>query len=93
MDSTVNVGMFIRAGVMIAGIMAIFFVLALITPRLARFVDRWIENYRSKRTGTRDSVDYGIRSIYELPPRKAAPPPGEGDMQQEVSDASEDRDK
>ncbi len=79
MDSSVNWGMFVRAGVMIAGIMALFFVLAVATPHLARLVDKWIENYRSKRTGTRESVDYGIRSIYELPPKKAAPPPGEED--------------
>lgn len=68
MDASVDVGMLVKTALMLIGIMVIFFGIAVITPRLAKLVDKWLENYRSKRSGT--SVDYGVRSIYELPPKK-----------------------
>ncbi len=68
MDASVDVGMLIKAALMLIGIMVIFFGIAVITPRLAKLVDKWLENYRSKRSDT--GGNYDVRSIYELPPKK-----------------------
>ncbi len=49
-------------------VFALIFLLAVVTPRIARLVDNWIARYRKNHDPKKDE-SYGIRSIYELPPR------------------------
>ncbi len=47
-------------------VFAVLFGVVTVTPWLAKQVDTWIEKYRGNHTR---AETYGIRSIYELPPK------------------------
>lgn len=71
MGEGMNVEVLVRYAVMMGGLMLLFFLLAVITPWLAKHVDKWIANYREKHSPEKDPT-YSVRSIYELPPKKKA---------------------
>ena len=64
-DSAVDLDVLIKFSIRILIIFAVIFVLAYLTPKLAKLVDSWIKKYRQNH-GKEET--YGIRSIYELPP-------------------------
>ncbi len=88
MDETVSVETIIRFGAICLGAFAVIFAVAVLTPWLAKHVDNWIANYRSNHDSRKDP-SYGIRSIYELPPRKETPPPPEEPSDDTPASASE----
>lgn len=70
-ESAVDLDVLVKFSLRILIIFALIFLLAVLTPKLARIIDGWIKRYRENHT--REET-YGIRSIYELPP---APEDGE----------------
>ena len=64
-DSAVDLDVLVKFSIRILIIFAVIFVLAYVTPKLAKVVDSWIKKYRQNH-GKEET--YGIRSIYELPP-------------------------
>ncbi len=92
MDATMSVETLVKFAVVCVGAFAVIFLVAVLTPWMAKHVDNWIAHYRSTHSREHD-VTYSVRSIYELPPRKqpdepakpetpeSAPPPE--DTQQE----------
>ena len=67
MNGNVDADMILRFGLKCLGIFAIIFVLAYLTPWLAKHVDDWIAKYRAHHP-METKENYGIRSVYELPP-------------------------
>ena len=73
MESPMDMSVLLRFLVRTLGVFALIFVLALLTPKIAKIVDQWLEKYRSRHDPKQDET-YGIRSIYELPPKEEAAP-------------------
>ncbi len=69
MDESVNLEMILELALVGGGALALIFVIALLTPWLAKHVDKWIAHYRSTHDSKKD-VGYSVRSIYELPPKR-----------------------
>ncbi|MCR5718024.1 MAG: hypothetical protein K6F80_03190 [Oscillospiraceae bacterium] len=69
MTSPVDVDVLVKFAIRLSIIFVLIFILALITPRLAKLVESWIEKKRKNRE-SEEEEDYGVRSIYELPRRK-----------------------
>ena len=68
MDAAMDFGLVLRFLLKTLGAFAIIFIIAMVTPKLAQLVDGWIKKYRSNHDPAKDET-YGVRSIYELPPR------------------------
>lgn len=88
MGAAVDINVLLRFLLRTLGVFVIIFLLAVLTPKIAKIVDKWIAKYRRDHDPRRDE-SYGIRSIYELPPRSETEdvPAGEtGD----VPDAGQD---
>ena len=64
-DSAVDLDVLVKFSLRILIIFAVIFVLAYLTPKLAKLVDSWIQKYRKDHP---KQETYGVRSIYELPP-------------------------
>ena len=64
-ESAVDLDVLVKFSLRILIIFAVIFLLAVLTPQLAKLVDGWIKKYRKNHT---KETNYGIRSIYELPP-------------------------
>jgi len=76
MNGNVDADMILRFGLKCLGIFVIIFLLAVLTPWMAKHVDEWIAKYRESHPA-KSRENYGIRSIYELPSepeQKPAPP-------------------
>jgi hypothetical protein len=58
-----------HVGIMCVVLFVLIYLLTLLTPWLAKYVDKWIENYHRNHSVEKDPT-YGVRSIYELPPKK-----------------------
>ena len=89
MGEGMSVDVLVRYAVMMLGLMVVFFLLAVITPWLAKHVDKWIANYREKHSPRRDPL-YSVRSIYELPPKKEDLADAPADPAQEQPAGSQD---
>ncbi len=76
MDESMSVETIVKFGAVTLGAFAVIFLIAVITPWMAKHVDEWIARYRSNHNSRKDPT-YGIRSIYELPPKKEDAPPAE----------------
>lgn len=68
MEFTVELNVLIRFLLRTLAVFALIFLLAVVTPWIAKIVDQWIARYRRNHDPKKDET-YGIRSIYELPPR------------------------
>lgn len=56
------------------GVFAVIFLIAVLTPWMAKHVDSWIAHYRTSHGGKKSTDDprlYAVRSIYELPPEES----------------------
>ncbi len=73
MGEGMSVDVLVRYAVTMLGLMVLFFLLAVITPWLAKHVDRWLANYREKHSPQKNPT-YSVRSIYDLPPKKQDKP-------------------
>lgn len=51
------------------GLFVLIYLAVVLTPWLAKHVDKWMADYREHHNPKRDPT-YGVRSIYELPPAK-----------------------
>ena len=69
MDEPLSTARIVRFAVTVLGVFALIFLGAVVTPWLARKVDAWIARYREHHDPHK-SPDYGVRSIYELPPKQ-----------------------
>ncbi len=88
MGEGMSVDVLVRYAFMMLGIMVLFFLLAVITPLLAKLIDKWIANYREKHSPLRDPT-YSVRSIYELPPKKQDKPEKPAEAEQAQPSGSE----
>ena len=86
MDSAINLGVILRFLLRTLGVFALIFILAVLTPRIAAAVDRWIEKYRQNHDPKKDET-YGVRSPYDFP--AAAGEDAQDDAVPGVTDASE----
>lgn len=68
MESAMDMSVLLRFLLRTLGVFALIFILALLTPKIAAIVDKWIKRYRDHHDPKQDET-YGIRSIYELPPK------------------------
>ena len=90
MNSAMDLGVLVRFLLRTLGIFLIIFVLALVTPKIAALIDKWAKKYREHHNPKKDPT-YGIRSIYELPPREDAEPEEDpDDDEDEPADAPYD---
>ena len=69
MENTIDLGVILRFLLRTLGIFALIFLTAVLTPKIAKLIDRWVEKYRSNHDPAKDE-SYGVRSIYELPPKR-----------------------
>ena len=69
MENAIDLGVILRFLLRTLGIFALIFLTAVLTPKIARLIDRWVEKYRSNHDPAKDE-SYGVRSIYELPPKR-----------------------
>lgn len=74
MENSVDLSMILEFMLKSLGVFAVIFVLAVLTPWMAKHVDNWIARYRESHGGEKSPEDprlYSVRSIYELPPKKS----------------------
>ncbi|MDE5884798.1 MAG: hypothetical protein K2H29_06980 [Oscillospiraceae bacterium] len=74
MKETVDVGMILEFLLKSLGVFAVIFLIAVLTPWMAKHVDSWIANYKKSHGGKKSPEDprlYTVRSIYELPPEES----------------------
>ena len=69
MENAIDLGVILRFLLRTLGIFALIFLTAVLTPKIARLIDRWVEKYRSNHDPAKDE-SYGVRSIYEFPPKR-----------------------
>lgn len=69
MEATIEIAEVIRFGLITAGLFVLIYLAVVLTPWLAKHVDKWMEDYRQHHNPRKDPT-YGVRSIYELPPEK-----------------------
>ena len=69
MENAIDLGVILRFLLRTLGIFALIFLTAVLTPKIARLIDRWIEKYRRNHDPAKDET-YGVRSIYEFPPKR-----------------------
>lgn len=62
--------MIIQFGLKCLGIFTLIFLGALITPKLAEYIDQWKSKHSEKSSVKHPQTkqEYSVRSIYELPP-------------------------
>ena len=72
MDESMSVGTIVKVGLTLAALFGLIYLMAVLTPWLARKVDAWIAAHRKKPDSP---PGYGVRSIYELPPAAPDAPP------------------
>ncbi len=89
MENGIEVSKVLQYGLMTLGIFLLIYLLAVLTPWMAKHVDAWIARYREHHDPKKDET-YGIRSIYELPPKKEPPP---GGAEHTTENSTEDNDK
>ncbi len=73
MNETVDAGMILRFGLKCLGIFGLIFLLALLTPWMAKQVDALIAKYKASHQEDPEKSDHpenmpSVRSVYELPP-------------------------
>ncbi|MDE6729589.1 MAG: hypothetical protein K2J71_02280 [Oscillospiraceae bacterium] len=70
MNETVDPGMILEFLLKSLGVFTVIFLIAVLTPWMAKHVDSWIAEYRKSHGGKKseDPRLYAVRSIYELPP-------------------------
>lgn len=69
MENGIELGTVLRYGLITLGLFALIYLIAVLTPWMAKHVDKWIADYRAHHNPKQDR-SYGIRSPYELPPAK-----------------------
>lgn len=69
MENGVSIETVLRYGLITLGLFALIYLMAVLTPWMAKHVDSWIARYRENHDPKRDRT-YGVRSIYELPPKE-----------------------
>ena len=82
MNETVDAGMILEFLLRSLGVFALIFLIAVLTPWMAKHVDSWIANYKKSHGGKKSPEDprlYTVRSIYELPREES--------RESEISDA------
>ncbi len=82
LENGVDISTVLRYGLITLGLFALIYVIAVLTPWMAKHVDAWIAKYRENHSPKRDR-SYGVRSIYELPPEKEDAPNDEQQDSQE----------
>ena len=93
MDSAINLGVILRFLLRTLGVFALIFVLAMLTPKIAAWVDRWLEKYRQNHDPQKDET-YGVRSPYDLPvPRTQDDPDAYDDDDDEYDEEIEEFDE
>ncbi|MDE7120539.1 MAG: hypothetical protein K2O42_00035 [Oscillospiraceae bacterium] len=73
MNETVDPGMILEFLLKSLGVFTVIFLIAVLTPWMAKHVDSWIADYKKSHGRKKSSEDprlYAVRSIYELPPEK-----------------------
>lgn len=73
MDETMSLDKILNFLFTTLGVFALIFALAVLTPWMAKHVDKWIAKYRENHSPKRNEL-YSVRSIYELPPKKEPAP-------------------
>lgn len=73
MDSAMDFGVILRFLARTLGVFALIFIAAVLTPWLARQFDKWMARYRKHHDPEQDET-YGVRSIYDLPPKREESP-------------------
>lgn len=73
MEATIEIATVIRYGLITAGLFVLIYAVCVLTPWLAKHVDKWMADYRAHHDPKKDPT-YGIRSIYELPPKNNEKP-------------------
>ncbi len=91
MENGIEVGKVLQYGLTTLGLFLLIYLLAVLTPWMAKHVDAWIARYRENHDPRKDET-YGLRSIYELPPKKE-PPPGGADSTENCESSTENQDK
>lgn len=74
MKETVDAGMILTFLLKSLGVFAVIFLIAYLTPWMAKHVDSWIASYKASHGGKKSPEDprlYAVRSIYELPPENS----------------------
>lgn len=66
-ENGIPVSTVLRYGLITLALFALIYLIAVLTPKMAKLVDAWIAKYRGHHDPKRDR-SYGVRSIYELPP-------------------------
>lgn len=66
-DVQITTDTMMRFGLKTLGVFALIFLAAVLTPRIAKYVDEWKEKHKSP-VIKHQRKSYRIRSIYELPP-------------------------
>ncbi len=77
---TIPVETVVRFALRLGVIFALIFLIAVLTPWMAKKIDAWIARYRKGHDPKRDP-NYGFRSIYELPPKQDEQPPQQDNNQ------------
>ena len=67
LEATIPVSTVLRYGLITLGLFALIYLIAVLTPKMAKYVDAWIAKYRAHHD-PKQNRSYGVRSIYELPP-------------------------
>ena len=85
LENGIEIGTVLRYGLITLGLFVLIYLIAEFTPKLAKLVDAWIAKYRENHDPKKNRA-YGVRSIYELPPKSEdteAPADEQQDSQKE----------
>lgn len=66
---TIEVSTIIKFGIGMVFVMFIIYLLAELTPKIAKYTDKFIEKHRSEKTS--DDRTHEVKSIYDLPEKKS----------------------
>lgn len=69
MDETMNMGLIVEFLLTTVSVLAVIALISILTPWMAKQVDKWIARYRGNHSPDKDSV-YTVRSIYDIPPEE-----------------------
>ncbi len=85
METTVSLSQIAEFAITLLVVMALIFLLSVLTPWMAKHVDAWIARYKEHHSPERNNL-YSVRSIYDIPPdeKKAA-------QQAEIEQTPEDQ--
>lgn len=75
MQNTIDSGMILQFGLKCLGIFTLIFLAAVLTPKLAEYIDQWKAKHSQKSSVSHPQTNqkYSVRSIYELPPELEHP--------------------